>query len=245
MSPVQATAFLLQFIPLEGELHDFFRPVSTSIQNCVRGIPCLPSDPILMNENSAPDALRLIVSCEEQSFNPLQGVIQWLQPSQLLLVRDVFIRDHILQDLVSASLHLHYMNSGLISAVNQSLQHQLRINDIGVDHLISVAQDVIAAYLSHSSNQSLQTDSPEDDCDKAASGNVDEIVIRWIANWFACVEIIMYSNHDLNTTTLSKLKKLTIIPLSNGSIVSAENDSIFFPPSQDETGWIFFMHAII
>lgn len=241
MSPVQATAFILQFIPLEGELHDFFKPVSTSIQNCVRGIPCLPSDPILMNEKPISDTLGLIMSCEQQSFSPMEGVIQWLQPSQLLLVQDDFIRDHISQDLLSAILHLHYMNSGLMGAVNQSLQQQLRINDIGVDHLISIAQDVVAAYLKHHTNQSPQVDS----LDKAESGNVDEIVIRWIANWFACIEIIMHSNNDLNTTTLSKLKKLKIIPLSNGSIVSAESNSIFFPPSQDDTGMIFFTMEVL
>ena len=226
MSPVEATAFFLQFIPLEGELHDFFRPVSTSILNSVRGTPCLPSDPVL---DSTSDILTLITSLKEQLLDSGEKSIQWLQPSQLLLVRDEFIKDHISQELLSATVHLHYVNSELMGALNESLQLQLRINNISVDHLISVAQEVLAAYLSRV-KRSIGNDCSEDESD------VDEVIVNWIANWFACVDFVMHSNHDLSTTTLSKLKKLTIIPLSNGSVVSAESDCIFFPPDQDETG---------
>ena len=238
MSPVQAIAFFLQFVPLEGELHDFFRPVSTSILNSVRGTPCLPSDPMqAMDSSTSPDILSLITpSFGQQLLGSTNGSIQWFQPSELLLVHDEFIKDHISQDLLSATLHRHYVNAELIYAINASLQMQLRINNITIDHLISIAQDVLTAYSSGSKHSFVASHCDEVDSGDTLSGNVGEHVINWIANWFACVEIIMYANHDLSTITLSKLKALAIVPLSSGSIVSAEGNSIFFPPNQDNSG---------
>lgn len=232
MPPVQATAYLLQFIPLDGEIHDFFRPVSTLILDCVRGIPCLPSDPVMTYDVENPDVLSLITSSQDQSYDSLEGTIRWVQPSQLLIVHDEFIKDHISQNLLTATLHKYYMNSELIDAINQPLQRQLRINGIGVDHLISVAHDVIDGYLSQRNQSIVHTNNPKDASDQTASQNAEEILIKWIANWFACVEIVMCSNHDLTTTTLSKLRDLRVVPLSNGNIVCAESNNIFFPPSQ-------------
>ena len=45
VSPMQAVAFFLQFVPLEGELHDFFRPVSSQILHLLKGKQCLPTEP--------------------------------------------------------------------------------------------------------------------------------------------------------------------------------------------------------
>ena len=42
---VQAVCNFLQFIPLEDEILDFFRPVASSILQKLRSKPCLPTEP--------------------------------------------------------------------------------------------------------------------------------------------------------------------------------------------------------
>jgi len=42
---IEAVVHFLQFVPLEDEILDFFRPVASNILQQLRAKPCLPTEP--------------------------------------------------------------------------------------------------------------------------------------------------------------------------------------------------------
>ena len=246
VSVMQAVEQFLQFIPLEGELHDFFQPVTSQILNLIKGTNCLPSDPTppahTCSQYSFAD---LVTPTLEQGFSNDQVV--WKQPSQLLFVKEQFkfIREHISQALLMTSLKLSYLNSSLLPFVNPALQYQLEMGSITVDHLIEIAQSVIKLY---NEPASRSNDLPSDDSDSEESSDEETLaqiikvpkrtrnaLVRWIANWLACVHMVMEDSNDMGTETIDKLRKFSVSPLEDGTMATTSEGSLFFPPD-DNTG---------
>lgn len=240
VSPMQAVAFFLQFVPLEGELHDFFRPVTSQILHLLKGKPCLPTEPVA--DKTQGSLLSLITPASDCAR---EGLPLWKQPSQLLFVRNDFIRRNIPQALLTSALHLSYLHSSLLPAVNPSLQLQLGIHSMSVDHLVEVAQTVLQAveYNDSSSNSEDDSSDLDDSSDTESShGNFHRSsshatkgknLLNWIANWLACVHIVMEDGSDMGA--LDKLRQLPLIPLEDGTLVSTTDSALFFPP-ESSTG---------
>ena len=225
----QAVALFLQFVPLEGEIHDFFKPVSSRILSLLRRKKCLPSD--------------------SASTCSLDEGIQFKQPSQLLFVRNVFIREHIPQVKLESSLQLSYLDSEVLATVNDALQQQLGINGMSIEHLISIAEDTLREYSLRPQLKSsrpvpasfLGLDSDDDDDstdDDDWSGEEKHFTssglsthaefVQWIASWLACVHILM-EDKPMTSSALARLKQLSIVPLSDGTLTAIEGGSMFFP----------------
>ena len=248
MPAMQAVAQFLQFVPLEGELHDFFQPVTSQILNLIRGSDCLPSDPSgssLRSSTTKSSFADLVALTSEQMLNDGSDV-EWKQPSQLLFVKEkfTFIRQHISQALVMTSLNLSYLNSSLLPYINPSLQYQLGMSSITVDHLIETAQTVMKLYTDTPTDGSDNADSDESSDDEEimeqearVSGRSREMLVSWTANWLACVHMIMEDTNDLSTETIEKLKKFAVLPLEDGTMTSTSEKAIFFPPD-DGSGMI-------
>ena len=247
MSVMQAVAQFLQFVPLEGELHDFFHPVTNQILNLIKGTNCLPSDPSSPVQQYS--FAKLVIPTSDQSFD-LKEVV-WKQPSQLLFVKEKFkfIREHIPQALLQTSLNLSYLHSSLLPFVNPALQLQLGIGNITVDHLMEIAQVIMKLYSEppDMTTDSISTCSDDLDSDSEESSDEDvicqtikvsrhsrKVLVRWIANWLACVHMVMEDSNDMGTETIEKLKKFVILPLEGGSMASTGEASLFFPP--DDAG---------
>ncbi len=238
----------LQFVPLEGELHDFFKPVSAHILHLLKAKKCLPSNPC--NAEAEDDLLPLLMAPPEDSR---ENRCVWKQPSQLISVRDDFVRRHIHQSLLESTLRLSYLNSLLLPALNESLQSQLGVRSLSLQDLIAVATAVLDRYNAETlpdsfcydnTTQDSTSDSDSDaeysDLDPytttnghVASGSrrhAHEVLVSWIANWLACVQIVMKDCHTgLNSDVLNSLKRLPVIPLASGDLVSADGPSLFFP----------------
>ena len=248
VSKMQAVSQFLQFVPLEGELHDFFQPVTSQVLNLIKGTDCLPSDPSPTQTSSRHSFAELVIPLSEQSFS--HDKVSWKQPSQLLFVKEKFrfIREHIPQTLLISSLNLSYLNSSLLPYINPSLQHQLGMGRITLDHLLEIAQTVIKLYTKPLDTTTDFSDSDETDFDESDSGeNFDDeaidqtskgsrkSLVRWIANWLACVHMVMEDSNDMGTVAIEKLKKFIILPLEGGSMALTSEASLFFPPD-DTTG---------
>ena len=245
---MEAVALFLQFIPLEGELHDFFHPISRQILNLLRGTDCLPTDPV--PTSTQPQSHLALFASSELEDSPIQ--ISWKQPSQLLFVKDKFsfIRENIPQELLSTSLNLFYLNSSVLPFVNPSLQNQLGIGDITLQHLTEVAQAALRLYFkgiqenvgSSSGNPDYEDYSDSDDSTDTSdvqeclpmqwdSKDFRNVFVKWIANWLACVHLIIEDTNDVSTAaSIETLKKLPILPLADGTLDSTETTSLFFPP---------------
>ena len=222
LSEIEAMSLLLQFIPLEGEVHDFFQPVTGEIIRLFKGKECLPTDPTPSHEASPKNTMRDIVDIFRQTSTRDDTDIQWKQPSQLLSVHLDIIREYIPQSLLTSALNLYYLNGSLSSTISNDLCSQLNIGVISIDHLLAVAEYALKEYKSKG-GRTLQDLSLEE----------SKYFVKWIAHWLACVHSLMEDTRDFTTNTLSKLKRLPIIPLSNGDMVSIESGPIFFPPESD------------
>lgn len=238
---MQAVAQFLQFVPLEGELHDFFQPVTSQILNRIKGTNCLPSDPLSLDSPSTQCSfVDLVTPASEQNVSTDQ--IMWKQPSQLLFVKEKFgfIREHISQALLTVSLKLSYLNSSLLPFINSALQYQLGMYSITVDHLIEVAQVVIKLYKEPVDRRSDSSDSDSDSEESSNEGTLAQVIkapkhlrkvlVRWIANWLACVHMVMEDSNDMGTETVDKLRKFAVLPLEDGTMATTSEGSLFFPP---------------
>ncbi len=242
----------LQFVPLEGELHDFFKPVSAHILHLLKAKKCLPSNPCNVE---AEDNLLSLLTAPPEDSREIHCV--WKQPSQLISVRDDFVRRHIQQSLLESTLRLSYLNSMLLPAMNVSLQSQLGVRSLSLQDLIAVVTAVLDRYHAETSLDSFCYDDTTQDSTMdfdfnaeyidldsytnnqappnghMASGSkshAHEVLVSWIANWLACVQIVMKDCHTgLNSDVLNSLKRLPVIPLASGDLVSADGPSLFFP----------------
>ena len=233
---MDAVSLFLQFIPLEGELHDFFQPVTRQILNLLRGKDCLPSEP---HSHSIKPTSLLSANSE---VDDTSATISWRQPSQLLIVKEKFsfIRENIQQALLSQSLNLLYLNSSILPYINPTLQYQLGITDLSLHHLKEVAETALGIY------SEAQQDSEDfltfsrhseeefagcDNSDYAPNKTKHRRFVKWVANWLACVHFIIEDTNDVSVVmAIESLKKLKILPLLNGSLVSTEDSALFFPP---------------
>ena len=241
---MQAVAQFLQFVPLEGELHDFFQPVTSQILSRIKGTNCLPSDPLSLDSPSTQHSfVDLVTPTSEQSFSNDQVV--WKQPSQLLFVKEKFgfIREHISQALLMTSLKLSYLNSSLLPFINSALQYQLGMCSITVDHLVEIAQVVIKLYkepIDRRNNFSDSDSNSEESSDEETFAQTikvqrhfRKVLVRWIANWLACVHMVMEDSNDMGTETIDKLKKFALLPLEDGTMATTSGGSLFFPPDSN------------
>ena len=237
LSEIEAMSLILQFIPLEGEVHDFFQPVTGEILRLFKGKECLPTDPTTSHKTSPTNTMRYIVNIFRQTSTKDDTDIQWKQPSQLLSVHLDIIREYIPQSLLTSALNLYYLNGILSSTLSRDLCSQLNIGVISIDHLLAVAEYALKEYQSERGRTLqdlfLEESLMEDDDEELDENDLSKYFVKWIAHWLACVHSLMEDTRDFTTNTLSKLKRLPIIPLSNGDMVSIESGPIFFPPDSD------------
>ena len=170
-----------------------------------------------------------------------ERTVFWKQPSCLLLVQHDLIRQYIPQSLLTASLQLYYLNSNLVKYISSDLRSQLSIGSITIDHLIAVAEYALKSYEHHKASNFCklavnvsQMSLEDDDSDEDTVPDPQDCFILWVAYWLACVHTILKDSRDITSLVLSKLKKLPIIPLSNGNIVSIDGGAVFFPPDSDK-----------
>lgn len=230
LTDIEAIALFFQFIPLEGELLDFFHPLTSQILNLLRGTSCLPTDPqhVLTEVDFTFDTL---VTPTSNLF--LETDLMWKQPSQILFVRDAFIREHISQVILEKALNLSYLHTSLLPYINFSLQSQLDIRSMTIDHLKEIAEVVIQCYTDQSTADTSELVYDEDDMFVGEKVTSRDLFVQWIANWLACVHIIMeeeVGSGRPHALAISMLKDLAILPLEDGRLVSSSTSGVFFPP---------------
>ena len=109
-----------------------------------------------------------------------------------------------------------------------------------IDHLVEVAQAVLRAVEGGDRGYTSEDDSSDTDDfsdterDANAPGYLStsatqgDSLLSWIANWLACVHIVMEENSDMGA--LEKLKQLALLPLEDGTLASTTESALFFPP---------------
>ncbi len=80
MTDLEAVALFLQFVPLEGELLDFFRPLTAQVLNLLSGTSCLPVEQQPLTPDATPTFVSLVTPASRLYGT---GALLWRQPSQV------------------------------------------------------------------------------------------------------------------------------------------------------------------
>lgn len=148
----------------------------------------------------------------------------------------------VLQVVLEKALNLSYLHSSMLPYVNNSLQGQLCIQHMTIDHLKEVAEVAIQHSQGRgcSKSQAIVIEDSDTDTDSDIFEGVAEEIspreqfVKWIANWLGCVHVLMeeggVGGSGLHSLMTSTLRDLPILPLEDGSFVTAAQSGIFFPP---------------
>ncbi|CAC5410109.1 unnamed protein product [Mytilus coruscus] len=115
---MKALINFLQFVPVEGEILDFFRPVSTQILKQLRAKPCLPTQP----------------------YNG--GDVLWKLPTQVVTVKDSLVHEVVTPEFLQKHLDLFYLHREVADMLNPTLIQCLGIESLTVNHLIQIGKAV-------------------------------------------------------------------------------------------------------
>ena len=57
----------------------------------------------------------------------------------------------------------------------------------------------------------------------------DELTVNWIGNWLLCVSQHLEKEYDSSSSSLQKIRRSIVFPLSNGKLVNLTGEAVFFP----------------
>ncbi|XP_059167842.1 uncharacterized protein LOC131949848 [Physella acuta] len=115
---LEAFVMYLQFIPLEGELLDFFKPVSTQILRQLKAKECVP-----------------VLSTDSKS-------IVWKIPSKTVITHDKLVLRMISPERLQKELDLYYLHPDVAKVLSEPLLHALGINSVTAKHLLHLGQSI-------------------------------------------------------------------------------------------------------
>lgn len=173
----------LQFVPLEDEILDFFKPVATQILQRLRASPCMP---IASGNTGKKDAT------------------EWKLPSQTVMVHDSLLLEVVSPELLQRHLGLHYLHREAVGMLSPLLARSLGVETITSEHLLQIGRSLASAWGEHAGE--------------------DEVV--QIAKWLACIYRSM-DDFQENSTLISTLQAMRVIPLSTGQLVSLTEVTVF------------------
>ncbi|XP_067652769.1 uncharacterized protein [Haliotis asinina] len=121
-SNMEALAAYLQFVPMEDEILDFFRPVATQILGKLRAKECLPVQ------------------------TSKKGSVQLKIPSQTVIVRDALVKEVISPELLQKNLNLYYLHADVAMTLTPALAQSLGVENITVEHLLQIGKSLALSW---------------------------------------------------------------------------------------------------
>ncbi|XP_056016364.1 uncharacterized protein LOC125663893 [Ostrea edulis] len=131
---MEAVSAFLQFVPVEDEIIDFFRPVANQILQKLRAKQCIPTQP---NQ---------------------KGQCSWKIPSQTVTVKDPRILEVVTSDLLKETLNLFYLHRDVASMLNSTLTQSLGIEALNTEHLLLIGKSLLQQWLSNPENDNKDND---------------------------------------------------------------------------------------
>ena len=68
---------------------------------------------------------------------------------------------------------------------------------------------------------------------KGGASTDHSVFVQWVAQWLVCVHFVLEGERDRSPPTINKLRNIRVLSLTNGSLVSAQECTLFFPPDGD------------
>ncbi|CAL1544092.1 unnamed protein product [Lymnaea stagnalis] len=118
LTPIEALILYLQFIPLEGEVMGFFKPVASHILAQLKAKECIP-----------------VLTSDKNS-------IQWKMPSKTVVTHDSLVLEIVSPELLQRHLDLHYLHPDVAAVLNEPLTQALGIESVTTEHLLHIGRSI-------------------------------------------------------------------------------------------------------
>lgn len=212
-SGLSAVASYFQFVPLDEEILDFFTPVARHILKLLQGKPCIPVKKT--NEET------------EQANNRCDSLndYEWVLPCKAVFCEDSAMQELVTPALLQEHLGLSYLHPEIVPALNPTLRSRLGIETLSSKHLIEIGKaEVKKASAGHSAA------APHDD-----DRGPPVVRIGWVARWLQCMYRCLEQERNSSQEMLDLIGSLNVIPLTDGSFMNLNGDSVFLPLSLKKT----------
>ncbi|XP_078082199.1 uncharacterized protein LOC144502066 [Mustelus asterias] len=143
------------------------------------------------------------------------GRIEYRLPSQTAITHDMLVQEVITPELLQKHLNLAYLNPVLQSALNPAL-----VSALGIHKLIS--SDIIAI------TKAIAKEVAE------TNSVLNDDYMKKIAKLLVCNYRSLEQEYGNSDQLLEDLKSVPIVPLADGSMVSLNDQAIFFPLYDEE-----------
>jgi len=95
---IQTLKYFIKMIPIRNEIDPYF---NSFIDKSIQGLMGIIQLPIIRDENNE--------------------IIEWISPTQCVIVRDSFIREIFSQDLLLSHFNNYYLNQQFVNECNESI----------------------------------------------------------------------------------------------------------------------------
>lgn len=217
---VASIVLLLQFIPLEDEVLDFFKPVSQTILQGIFRKQCIP----VVGKHSVNHPI-FHMDATPSTGEERETEIKWVFPSQVVVAEDYLVQELISDQILNRYLSKHYLHPDLKPYLHGPLREVLGIETISSRHLIDIAK-AIAGEVSVTMGRQ-NSNSP---------GEFFEEFAKWVAKWLCCIYRCLERERDCSEETLQKIAQIEIFPLSTGQCTAIFNRPVFLPLQDNNKG---------
>ena len=206
---------LLQFIPLEDEILDFFKPLTQTILEGISRKQCIP---VLAKHSTSDSTFDLNTKSDRSKVAGNDEVeIKWVFPSRVVVAEDHLIEELISEQILNRYLNKCYLHPDLRAYIHAPLRQVLGIETISCRHLIDIGKTI-------ASEVKVKMESQQDDIIEFF-----EEFTKWVAKWLCCVYRRLEHERDCSDETLQEIAQIDIFPLSRGQFTAIFDRSVFLP----------------
>lgn len=206
---------LFQFIPLEDEVLDFFKPVTHTIRAGISRKQCIPVLSKHPTDNSTFNFGGKSKHPETTAGNEVE--IKWVFPSQVVVAEDYLVEELISDEILNRYLNKYYLHPDLRLFLHAPLRRTLGIETVSCQHLIDIGKTI-------ASEIELRMQTRPEDIPKFF-----EEFTMWVAKWLCGVYRCLDRERDCSDETLEKIAQIKIFPLSMGQCTPIFDHPVFLP----------------
>ena len=206
---------LLQFIPLEDEVLDFFKPITQTIVEGISRKQCIP----VLTKHSTNDLMLNVdaKSGDTETVRDGEVEMQWVFPSQVVVAEDYLIEQLISDQILNRYLNKYYLHPDLRAYLHAPLRRVLRIETISSQHLIDIGKTIASEIkVKMEAQQGITTEFFEE-------------FAKWVAKWLCSVYRCLDRERDCSDETLKEISQINIFPISRGHCTPIFGQPVFLP----------------
>jgi hypothetical protein len=215
---IETLKYFIKMIPTRNEIDPYF---NSFIDKTIQGLMGFIQLPIIHDENNQ--------------------TIQWVSPTQCVIIRDSFIRQIFTPELLLSHFKSFYLNEQFVNECDENILIKLGCRKLDFSNILKLIKTL---YTQNEQEHSTKTTTIEQSLVLLFIDFAIKYFLFLVAQWFLCIDYSLQQERDKpgfnidnneqdQMTTIDQLKQMKIIPLKQQSkLVSIEEmkeRAILFP----------------